>query len=112
METSAMPRPWPKALGGLATIAVTALTLAMAMTARPFTTAPDRTNPTPHFDGLTADQIWEQYQRSNHARDQYNDRWVPVKLKGIRGGIDAIAGNSLYMRTPESPCLRTRHKPE
>ena len=28
------------------------------------------------------------------------------------GGIDAIAGNSLYMRTPERPCLRTRHKPE
>ncbi len=65
METSAMPRLWPKALGGLAAMAVTALTL--AMTVHPFTTTPDRTNPTPDFDGLTAGQT------SDHAHDQYND---------------------------------------
>ena len=98
MKASAIPRPWPTALGGLAAMAVIALTL--AMTACPFTTSPDRINPTPHYDGLTAGEIWEQYQRSDRAHDQYKDRWVRVKLKGVRGGIDAIAGNSLYLRTP------------
>ena len=98
MNASAIPRPWPKCLSRLAAAAVIALTL--AMTACPFTTSPDRINPTPDFDGLTAGQIWEEYQRSGYADDQYKDRWVRVKLKGVRGGIDAIVGNSLYLRTP------------
>ena len=98
MKASAMPRPWAKSLSRLAATAVIAL--ALAMTACPLTTTPDRINPTPDFDGLTAARLWEEYQRPDHAQDQYKDRWVRVKLKGVRGGIDAIAGNSLYLRTP------------
>lgn len=98
MKASAMSCPWPRALVRLAAAAVIAL--ALAMTACPFTTSPDRINPTPDFDSLTAGQIWEEYQRSDYAHDQYKDRWVRVKLKGVRGGIDAIVGNSLYLRTP------------
>lgn len=98
MKTSAIPRPWLKVLGGLAAAAVAAL--ALTMTACPFTTSPDQLNPTPDFDGLTAGEIWEEYQRSDYAHDQYKDRWVLMKLEGVRGGIDAIVGSSLYMRTP------------
>lgn len=86
----------------------TALVMLIALTAlmacdRLQPSAPDQLNPEPDYDeAYTAGEIWQEYQTHPYANDQYLNRWLVVKLQGVKPdrGIDYVAGKNVIIRTP------------
>ena len=83
------------------------LTLAMLLLslAACQTKASDRLNPTPDFNrNIQASEIWEEFQSAANptfVNDKYRQKWVKVKLDGVRGdGIDAAGGTRVLLRAP------------
>ena len=71
--------------------------------------AADELDPTPRIQ-THASAIWNEYQKDNtrrFANDQYKNIWANVLLDGVRrdqngdpAGIDAVAGQTVILRTP------------
>lgn len=116
MNLTSFPANFPRAAfpATLRTaLLASAICLTLLATGCQFFAGPDELNPEPDHGTaakpIEASQLWQEFQgksSAKYANDKYKNRWVWIKVDGVRmennhpAGIDVVTPRGLILRTP------------